>query len=164
MSKKIKNILTMIQSSQYEQAADALLQCNKEEITAMLQNLNSNNFQVNSISLLRRKLKPGFSYKDFYNAWLPPIPASQITHTDQGIQASYFPFPVRIINGFNAENSNEIISIGLMAATESDIQELQYDKELLKTEAMRHDQIKKISRKVGSTLFFSCNDDNNLGL
>ena len=125
-------------------------------------------FKIYSVSVLKRELNPNLSYADFHQAWLPPMDKKDITVTSTGVSVQYFPFPVRVINAVNVKNDKEIISIGLMGATKQDIANLQSGstdqyKKTLKTEAIRHDQIEKVSTKVGDTDFFECKDDNNLG-
>jgi len=157
-------INSLLQKSDYLEAAKLLQQCSAEAIATVLKQFHEqHNFVVHSISLLTREIKPNFTYQDFHQAWLPPLDPSLLHRTATGVSASYFPFPTRVINGINTHNPNQIISIGLMGATSADLQQLQKNQAILNVEKIRHDQIEKVSTKVGETLFFMCRDDNRLG-
>ncbi|MCX5924119.1 MAG: hypothetical protein NTZ68_01720 [Candidatus Dependentiae bacterium] len=166
---KLDTFLNHIKSQDFQSAAQILSSYNQQEIVIALQAMHEAiQFKVHSISILKRELNPNTSYDDFHQAWLPPIDKKDVTITSTGVSVHYFPFPVRVINAVNIKNDKEIISIGLMGATKQDIENLQSSstdqyKKTLRTETARHDQIEKVSTKVGNTDFFECKDDNNLG-
>lgn len=158
-----------IKKEDFKSAAQLLQDCNVDEIAQHLEHMyKAVHFKVNSISVLKRKLKDDASYNDFYHAWLPPLDKQEIKHTNTGAVASYFPFSTRVINAVNVADEQEIISIGLMSATKQEIEDLQHkqgkqNKSVLKTESVRHDEIEDVAVKIGQTQFFVCKDDNMLG-
>lgn len=110
------------------------------------------------ISVLHRKLKPHCTYKDFYQAWLPPGLNGK-DPTKEAVQ--YFKGPVQVINAVNVADPTDIISIGLIWATqeeiETDIQRTQ------STEAQRGKNISKVTDKSQETKFYCVKDVNLLG-
>jgi len=164
---KLDIFIEAIQAQDFNSAAQQLLNCNQQEIAQALQKMSQiDNFKVTAISVLKRELQPNYSYNDFHTAWLPPLDPKDISSTATGVSANYFHFPVRVLNGINVANDKEIISIGLMNISKSDLIKLQSKtahQNILKTEAMRHDQISKVAQKIGETIYFECKDDNRLG-
>ena len=110
------------------------------------------------ISVLHRKLKPGDTYEDFYQAWLPPsLKGKDATQEAVG----YFKVPVQVINAVNTNDSTDIISIGLIWATTEEIAD---DIERSKsTETLRSKKISKVADKSQETKFYQIKDVNLLG-
>src|SRR3990167_6551194 len=104
--------------------------------------------KLKTVSLLNRKIKPGYTYSDFYKAWLPPTTTDE---KQKEIIGPYFGFspPGCVIQAANLENPSEIISIGLASATKEDV--LKAVQVHANTEKQRHDSIAKVADKVGET-------------
>lgn len=110
------------------------------------------------VSILHRKLKPNCDYNDFYQAWLPPG-LNKKDPTKEAVE--YFKAPVQVINAVNVADLTDIISIGLVWATQ---EEIEADIERTKMiEAQRHEQICKIADKSQETKFYLVKDVNLLG-
>lgn len=110
------------------------------------------------ISVLHRKLKPGETYDNFYQAWLP----SNLNGKDPTKESvEYFHGPVHVINAVNANDPDDIISIALIWETQ---EEIENDIERTKTtEEERHVRISKVSDKSEQTKFYHVMDLNFLG-
>jgi hypothetical protein len=102
---------------------------------------------LKTISLLCRKLKSAHTYTDFYNAWLPP---GSTPHTPD-ILKNYFGFHSFgcVLQAINLNQPDEITSIGLMSADKAEV--FNVIKQHAHTEYQRHENIAKVSDKVGET-------------
>lgn len=99
-------------------------------------------FPPSLIALLYRKLKPGKTFDDFYNAWLPPLKEGQ--KLDE-----YFPFPTYVLHGQLKEDPSDVVSIGFMWINPNKIEDdLQSYGE---TESIRHQNIEKVAKKIGKS-------------
>ena len=110
------------------------------------------------VPVLHRKLKPGCTYEDFYQAWLPP----GLNGKDPTKEAvGYFNGPVQVINAVNATDSTDIISIGLVWVTAEEAgKEIQRTKN---TEAERSEKVSKVADKSQDAKFYIVKDVNLLG-
>ncbi len=79
------------------------------------------------ISVLTRRLRPGKTYEDFREAWLP----------DQG-----FGFPTRVVSAQRADDEREIITIGFSELSEAEA-EAQLQR-IAPQEQRRHDRIEAV--------------------
>lgn len=70
------------------------------------------------IAFLRRDLREGKTYQEFESAWLPDAPTKKID--DQKI-VDYYKLPVQVINAQSVQNPKELISIGLVDASQEEI-------------------------------------------
>lgn len=110
------------------------------------------------LPVLYRKLKPGQTYHDFYQAWLPPVLNGK-DPTKEPVE--YFKVPVQVINAVNAADPTDIISIGLIWATN---EEAQTEIERTKlTEEERSEKISKMADTTQSSKFYIIKDVNLLG-
>lgn len=111
-------------------------------------------FPPSMLAVLFRKLHPGKTYKDFHQAWLPPLKEGQDLE-------NYFSVPTYVINAENVEDPTDIISIGLMWVGDKDLSKVM---ELTKTtESQRHENIDGVAVKIGPTLMYQLKDVNKLG-
>ncbi len=110
------------------------------------------------VPVLYRKLKPGCTYDDFYQAWLPP----GLNGKDPTKEAvEYFNGPVQVINAVNAADPTDIISIGLVWAT---AEEAEKEIERLKaTETERSKRVSRVADKSQDPKFYIVKDVNLLG-
>jgi hypothetical protein len=79
------------------------------------------------ISVLTRRLRPGKTYEDFREAWLP----------DQG-----FGFPTRVVSAQRADDEREVITIGFSELSEAEA-EAQLQR-IAPQEQRRHDRIEAV--------------------
>lgn len=104
-----------------------------------------------TMSVLFRKLKQEKTYRDFREAWLPPVKDP----------SKYFSVPILVINGQSVQDPSEIISIGLVWAN---VQEaIEEYKQYQKTEDLRHEKIEKITDQSAETRFCQIIDIDILG-
>jgi hypothetical protein len=111
------------------------------------------------VAVLHRKLKPDCAYEDFYQAWLPP----GLNGKDPIQEAvGYFKSPIQVINAVNAMDPTDIISIGLVWATQAEVEsDIQRTKN---TEAERGEKISKVADKGQDPKFYIIKDVNLLGM
>ena len=110
------------------------------------------------ISILNRKLKPAFTYSDFYQAWLPSVSNSK---NPQKKALGYYKMPVKVINAVNVNDPTDIISIGIIWGTNEIInQDIQRTKE---SDSLRGDQISLVADKGQEPKFYMVKDVNLLG-
>jgi hypothetical protein len=101
-------------------------------------------FLPSLIAVLYRKLKPESTFEDFYEAWLPPLKKGQDL-------AHYFPFPAHAINAQNKDDPTDVISIGFMWGTETELSTLEKNVDITRTEKERHDKIERVAHKAQPT-------------
>jgi len=110
------------------------------------------------IAVLHRKLKPNCTYKDFYEAWLPP----GLHGKDPKKEAvNYFAGPVQVINAVNINDATDIISIGIIWASSAEIDE--DVQRTAPTEAIRGEKILKVADQGKENKFYVVKDVNLLG-
>lgn len=112
-----------------------------------------------SMVVLRRKLKPGKTYQDFHNAWLPPVDARDSLSGEK--QYDYFDGPVRVINGIDSKEPN-CFSTVLLSTASMDVLGTEYAK-YAKTEAKRHEALKNIVEHVDKAYMCGVKDSNYFG-
>ncbi len=110
------------------------------------------------IGILHRKLKPQCTYEDFYQAWLPP----SLNGKDPKKEAvEYFKAPVQVINAVNTEDPTDIISIGIVWANPSEVEN--ESKRVENTEKIRGENISRVADKSQSNKLYVVKDVNLLG-
>ena len=119
-------------------------------------------------SLLRRELRDGQSFDDFYQSWFPTVNMCNKVELGGQIFQQHFPIPVRVLNAVNIQNSQEIMSVGMTwvrtAEEEKGLWEHIENTRLGKNKdnELRHDQINKVAE--GELLgLFRVETDDNLG-
>ena len=106
------------------------------------------------IDVLYRKIKPGYTYDDFREAWLPSLkPGQDLEH--------YFPALSYVLNAENRDDHSDIISVGFGWLEEDKLDEI--FKNLGDTEKMRHDKIAAVADKVGSLAVYKVKEVVKLG-
>lgn len=65
------------------------------------------------VSVLRRTLHNDQSFDDFYKSWFPSKDMCNKIETKGQVFQQHFPLPVRVLNGTNINNPQEIISVGI---------------------------------------------------
>ena len=109
--------------------------------------------------MLIRKLKPGQTYEDFRNAWLPEEP--------------YYELPCFVVNAQNIFDPSEIISIGLVwtddkAAETNDMSVYQqkimeWGQKYGERDAQRGDKIDQVTDDVRPPQVYKILDLDNMG-
>lgn len=111
------------------------------------------------ISVLHRRLKDEYSYRDFYQAWLPPNVVDK-DPTQEAVE--YFKLPMQVINAVSSKDPTNIISICLIWGTEKELED-----EILRTkstDAERSERISQVANKNQETEFYIIKDINFLGI
>jgi hypothetical protein len=106
------------------------------------------------VSVLKRKLHPGKTYKDYYKAHLPPL------HEGQAL-SHYFPFMTYVMNAQNIMDKSDIFTIAFMWGDPTQIYEL--TKAMGDSEKKRHDAIETVAEKIGPTQIYAFKDVIQLG-
>ena len=114
--------------------------------------------KIKCVSMLKRKLKEGQTYKDFHNAWLPP---GVDANAPDSKPKNYFPDAVQVINAVNIEDPTEIISIGLIPAELSDVMEV--IPTIMETEKQRHDAIEAVADFIENNTLYQVMEVQELG-
>lgn len=90
----------------------------KKDILAKLLDLalspkNANKAVItpNVASVIKRKLKPGIEFNQWYEAWLPPVKPTKIANE---VVRDYFPVPTRVINLLPVGNEQDFLTIGFV--------------------------------------------------
>jgi hypothetical protein len=96
-------------------------------------------------SVLVRRLKPGATYEDFHEAWVP----------DQGFGGS-----VRVLNARSLSDEAEIFSIGLIDLPKNELPAML--ERFADSEAKRHDKISHVIESTVHAGFYEVLDDNDL--
>ncbi len=112
----MNNFWKNLHEHNYEEALASLNKSSKEEKVELLKLLHlqaRNASMPHSMSVHVRKLKPGKTFDDFYQAWPPedvdtdPVTIGGKTYTQ------YFPIPIRVFHAYDMENPDEIVTVSL---------------------------------------------------
>ncbi|MDA7949419.1 MAG: hypothetical protein MPJ78_18315 [Hyphomicrobiaceae bacterium] len=96
-------------------------------------------------SVLVRRLKPGKTYEDFRNAWIPDVG---------------FGIPTRVVNARALDDPSEIISIGFVDTPAADLPELY--KRVADSEAHRHERTSHVIEATILRGMYEILDDDDL--
>lgn len=147
---------------------DALSEDDKQGVLAELFQKSEYHRKPVMISLLRRELHEDKSFNDFYHSWLPTEAMSNKIEQHGQIFQQHFPVAVRVLNGINAGNSKDIISVGItwVANDEEEKGLWEYMQQAGEGEdannEARHDKIQQVAE--GELLgIFRVETDDNLG-
>ena len=150
----MENLRSLLQSGQIKEALSKFQKLSEVEQEDFFRCLAPHLFPPQVFGVLFRKLHPGKTYVDFYEAWLPPLKEGQeLDH--------YFPAPTYVLAGENISDPSDIITIGLMWTDESKIEDLLA--ETKETEQLRHDKINAVAEKTQPTLIYRFKDVTKLG-
>ena len=116
------------------------------------------------ISVLFRKLKPGKTFKDFHQAWLPaPNFCDPVNKAGTGFMQA-FPVPTRVINAQEMEDPSLIVSVGLTWLRDEKEQQMMQDyiAKLGKDEMnqTRSANINTVAEKQEAKICITASDDN----
>lgn len=134
----------------------------KEQILKQLYYQARNAKQPVAVSVLRRQLHTGKTFDDFSNAWMPPKDSMNPFTVGSATYYQHFETPVRVINAINMNDSNDILSIGLVWCTEEEFKLGIKKAQENKSNTARGDNIKEVADKKSIELFL-VKTDTNLG-
>ena len=146
---------------EYEQ----LSQEAKQKILAHLYQQSQYHRKPIMVSVLRGNLYEGKTFNDFYHAWMPDEAGADLSQYGETYK-QIFPVPVRVINGINTANQDEIISIGITWVENKEDESAFWDyinnakqaeDEVNKS---RHDKIQDVADRELLGLFKIESDDN----
>lgn len=103
------------------------------------------------VTVISRKLKNGVTFEEYHNKWEPNVED----------KSTYFSFPVQIIHLANVSDPSEIISIGLLDATEEALYE--EAKRVSANEKLRGKKITNLCENVSDTKLFKVIKIDTLG-
>ncbi len=162
---------THFNEKDFEQAQelfDTLQAEKKQAILAELFQKGACKSKPFTISVLRRELHDDKNFEDFYKSWYPSKETCEEVKSGGQTYQQHFPIPVRVINGTNLNNPNEVISVGITWADDKEEQDnlLRY---IARAKAgkddknqQRHEKIEKVAD--GELLgIFEVKTDDNLG-
>ncbi|MFN7097578.1 MAG: hypothetical protein ACK4PR_08475, partial [Gammaproteobacteria bacterium] len=115
MSNQSAEFWENFQSKKFSEAQihfDKLNDTDKQAIWAELFQKSAFQRKPFMVSVLRGHLHENKSFDDFYKAWLPQDLCNSVEVHGQ-VYHQGFPTPVRVINAVNANNPNDIVSIGI---------------------------------------------------
>jgi hypothetical protein len=130
MANQTDQFFQYFQSRDFASAQEQLNTLSKHDKQAVLAELHQKSGyqqQPFMVSVLRRELKEGQTFSDFYEAWEPPQPLTNPVsrHGEQFRQ--FFPAPVRVMNGTNINNDKEIISVGITWIKDQEQEQVLWD-------------------------------------
>src|SRR3990167_627782 len=113
----IDKFISRLKEEAYLHAQKIFNTADQEEQVNMLARISSElnkkqNLAVESpnvLVVLNRKLKPGVTFKDFYEAWKPPAHVTKMSEHKN--EYHYFNLPVRVIHAENASDPSDIITV-----------------------------------------------------
>lgn len=94
------------------------------------------------MTVISRTLERGVTFEEYHKAWEPTI----------ADKTKYFSFPVQIIHLVSVSDPNEIISIGLLDATEEEL--FHEAKRISESEKKRSKKIAPMCENVSDTKLF----------
>jgi hypothetical protein len=152
------------QQQDFTKAQEILSQCQSAQQALMLKSLsesrreNKGSQEPRVLVVIKRRLKEGKSFEDFYQAWQPPVPCLETNGHQHRYQ--YFGLPTRVINAQNWQDPSEIISIGLMYG-ESEQEFVTEMQNRAAGEEQRRDPLNKVVERTGkqNEVFIVMSDD-----
>lgn len=115
-----------------------------------------------AVSILHRRLHEGKTFEDFYNSWMPPKYAMKPFSVGNTTYYQHFEIPVRVINAINMNDSNDVISVGLVWCTEEEFKMGIKKTEESQANAERGENISQVADKE-SVEIYMVKADTNLG-
>lgn len=147
--------LEHLQKGEVEQARTLFLECSPEDQIVLLseyvQLLGSRKeifINPKMIAFLRRDLRDGKTYQDFESAWLPDAPIQELN--GQKV-VDYYKIPVQVVNAQNVQNPKEMISIGLVDASQEEV--IKHAQENADADAVRRTKTSEVTEKGSVGLY-----------
>lgn len=159
-------------NKEFGAAVLAFLQLERSDQEAVLERL----FQCSGsarkpvlASVLNRRLREGECFADFYREWLPPKEACDPVEVGGQRYQQLFPGSVRVINGLNINDEQDVLSVGITWASSPEeeaemwalVQKMLDGKDEVGNQ--RGEKIKKVADRERVDLYRIETDD-NLGL
>jgi len=144
------------------EAFDQMNQLDKEKALKMLYYKARNAKTPIAVSVLHRRLHGGKTFEDFFNAWMPPKNSMRPFSVGNLIYYQHFEIPVRVINAINMNDSNDVISIGLVWCTEEEFKIGIKKSEESQSNTERGENISEVAEKE-SVEIYMVKADTNLG-
>ncbi len=146
-----KDFDNYFKKKQFDKAAAEFVNLSKAEQITLLEGLYQSMMSGTApdfVSVLFRKLRPGCTYQDFHQAWLPP---EKNCKKDSDGYFNYFHYPTTVLFAENINDKTDIVIVGLTWATPDQVnQELQRIKN---SEQERHDNIDKVAEKISGNIY-----------
>ena len=155
----------LFEAQQFAQAVSAFESMNTSEKIAALKSLYYQAINANmpvAVSVLHRQLHQGSTFKDFFDAWMPPKNSMNPTTIGDTVYYQHFPCPTRVINAINMQDPNDIISIGLAWCTEEEFPIVYEQTSQSQSNTERRDNIAEVADKK-SVEVYMVKADTNLG-
>ncbi|MBS0271553.1 MAG: hypothetical protein JSR85_02765 [Proteobacteria bacterium] len=150
----MEGIKSLLESGKIKEALTQFKILSETEQEDFFRAISPTLFPPSVMAVLYRKLKPGFTFDDFYNAWLPPL------GKDESL-AHHFSAPTYVMNAQNKDDPNEIISISFMWITPEAFDNL--EQSVSESEKKRHDSIEKVAHKTQPTAIYTFKSITKLG-
>jgi hypothetical protein len=151
----------------YDNAVAILKQCTDAQQADMLQSLAELQVKPNKavtdpsvIVVIKRKLQPGKTMEDFHQARQPPVPCER--YDGHHRHYDYFKLPARVINAYHFQDSNQIISVGMMHG-ESEAQFITEMQQRAESEKQRAEKLNSVIDGRGETEIYIVHSDDILG-
>lgn len=141
---------------------DQMNQTDKENALKILYYKSRNAKTPVAVSVLHRRLNEGKTFEDFFNAWMPPKNSMKPFSVGSTTYYQHFEIPVRVINAINMNDSNDVISIGLVWCTEEEFKIGIKKAEESQSNAERGENISEVADKE-SVEIYMVKADTNLG-
>lgn len=141
---------------------DKMNQIDKEKALQVLYYKARNAKMPVAISILHRRLHEGKTFEDFFNSWMPPKDSMKPFSVGNTTYYQHFEIPVRVINAINMNNSNDIISVGLIWCTKEELKIGIKMAEESQSNAERGKNISEVADK-DSVEIYMVEADTNLG-
>jgi len=150
----MKEIKTLLQTGKIKEALAAFRALPESQQEDFFREFAPTLFPPPLIGVLFRKMKPGYTYKDFHEAHLPPLKQGQdLEH--------YFPCPVYVLSGERKDDPSDIITIGFAWLEEDKLED--FLESTAETEKIRHDKIATVADKIGPALVYKVKEVAKLG-
>lgn len=112
----------------------------------------------NVASVIKRKLKSGVKFDEWYHGWLPAVNPQKIGND---VVRDYFPVPTRVINLRSAGDENEFLTVGFVYNPFDNIEDLlnARPKEIKSSEANRKEVNDDLLEYSENTFYSVASDD-----
>lgn len=143
-----------------QKAFDQIDAKEKQVVLAALFQQSQNLQKPHSVSVLFRKVHENKTFKDFYEAWLPPKTVCDKVIEGNVTYQQFFPAPIRVINAANLNDPKDIVSIGLHWITDEQLAHAMSDPKMAKDGAARGDKISEVADEKQTGIYRVLEDDN----
>lgn len=155
----------LFEAQQFDQAIAAFESMSTSEKITTLKSLYYQARNANTplaVSVLHRQLHQRSTFKDFFDAWMPPKNSMNPMTIGDTIYYQHFSCPTRVINAINMQDPHDIISIGLVWCTEEEFKIGYEQASQSQSNTERRDNIAEVADKK-SVEVYMVKADTNLG-